>query len=344
MDLGRVMVKKTNGKRPTLPAISLAAATYKQEKGQRGRPLGSRKTTKQEDRQIITTFHKKRPPGYGVDSEMVHSALPAQLRRNVSRKTVIRRLADKGLTPKKKRNKSDPNEQLKKRRLQFCRKHRGKTAAQWKSQLQAVGDLKTYTWYPRELHGNFQRYRASWTYMTEAESKQGAFQRPKRWFSGQEWKKTKQSKVFSLTASNGQQLTWCVPKNYTGELWAHDVRTRVALWLKRIFPSKRSFQVLLDGEKALRSPVAKRALKENNISLLPDWPKYSPDLNPQEHVWGWAEKELRKISKKGESFEMFQQKVVTAVNKYPGADKLVASMARKVKDVLEKNTGEMLDD
>lgn len=279
-----------------------------------------------------------------MDSRIVHNALPNKLRRGVSRKLVIRRLAEKGLTPKKKKCKSDPDEQLKKRRLQFCRSHKDKTARQWQAQLQCVGDLKTFTWYPKELYGTFQKLRASWTYMTKEEQKQGAFQRPKRWFSGSNWKKTKQQKVFSLTASTGEQLTWLVPKGYTGEQWAHDIKVKVVPWLKKVFPQKRKFQVLLDGEKILHKPVATKVMKEFGISFLPKWPKYSPDLNPQEHVWGWAEGELRKINKAGESFEKFQKDVIKAVNKYPGSAKLVASMARKIKTVLEKNTGEMIDD
>ena len=306
--------------------------------------MGYRKTSKADDKKILQTFHKKRPPGHGVDSRVVHSALPKNIRKTITRKTVIRRLAEKGYTAQKKQSKSDPDEKLKKRRLQFCRKHQGKTARQWQSQLQAVGDLKIFTWYPKELYGKFQKLRASWTYMNEKEKKMGAFQRPKRWFSGTQWKKTKQCKVFSLTASNGKQLSWVVPKPYTGELWAHDFKSRVAPWLKRTFPSKRSFQILLDGEKILHKPVALKAMKEHGVSFLPQWPKYSPDLNPQEHVWGWAETELRKISKGNDSFETFQKKVVKAVNKYPGAGKLVASMCRKIATVLEKNTGEMLDD
>ena len=306
--------------------------------------MGFRKTSKQDDKKILATFHKKRPPGHGVDSRVVHNALPKNLRKNICRRTVIRRLADKGFTPQKKRCKSDPDEQLKKRRLQFCRRHKGKTASQWQSQLQAVGDLKTFTWYPKELYGKFQKLRASWTYMNEKEKKMGAFQRPKRWFAGSQWKKTKQYKVFSLTASNGNQLTWGVPKAYTGELWAHDFKTRVVPWLKRNFPSKRKFQILLDGEKILHKPMAKKVMDEHGVSVLPQWPKYSPDLNPQEHVWGWADKELRKMGTANDSFETFQTKVIKAVNKYPGSEKLVASMARKIATVLETNTGEMLDD
>ena len=85
-------------------------------------------------------------------------------------------------------------------------------------------------------------------------------------------------------------------------------------------------------------------MRENGLSTLPGWPMYSPDLNPQEHVWRWAEDELRRLEKKGDSFEVFQKNMVKAVNKYKGSENLVGSMARKIKTVCDKNTGEMLDD
>ena len=344
MDAGIHNVRKTNGRKPKLQAISLAARTYKDEKQKRGRKVGQRKTTKQEDKVIMQTFHKKRPKGYGVDSRVVRDALPGKLRRSVSRRLVIRRLAEKGYTPQKKTHKSDFDEKTKKRRLAWCKKHQSKSSTQWTNQLQAVGDFWKTTWYPRELRSRFMRYRASWTYMRKAEKRQAAFQRPKKWFTAQQWKKTKQQKVFSLTASNGEQLTWLVPKGYTGAQWARDIRRKVAPWLRENFPNKRKFQILLDSEPVLHTDDAKEAMRDNGISTLPGWPMYSPDLNPQEHVWKWAEDELRRLEQRGDSFETFQKKLVKAVNKYKGAEKLVASMARKVKEVCDKNTGEMLED
>ncbi len=64
--------------------------------------------------------------------------------------------------------------------------------------------------------------------------------------------------------------------------------------MKKAFPQKTSFQILLGGEKLLHGPAAKAAMKEVGISVLPRWPKYSPDLNPQENIWAWAETRLRK--------------------------------------------------
>ena len=90
-----------------------------------------------------------------------------------------------GYKPMKKRGKWDPGPRDRKRRVKFCKKHEDKDAWAWKSFLQGVGDFSEFTWYPKELHPAFERLQSDWTYMTEAESKLPAFQRPnkkKKWF------------------------------------------------------------------------------------------------------------------------------------------------------------------
>ena len=150
--------------------------------------------------------------------------------------------------------------------------------------------------------------------------------------------------MFGLTTSTGKQLCFEVPhgKNqFDAAKWAGFLRSKVAL--KKAFPGKASFQLLLDGESILHAPEAKRAMKEHGIATLPDWPAYSPELNPQEHVWSRAEPELRESEADDESFEQWKKKVIKAVGKYPSAEKLVASMARRCKDCLARK-GAMLDE
>ena len=106
----------------------MAAAAYKKEKGDVGRPVGSLKTTKEENKVLMKTFYKLRPPGHYVDSRIVHSALPRKLRQKIVRRTVIRRLADKGYKPEKKLSKSDPGERQKKKRVAWCKKKLSWTA------------------------------------------------------------------------------------------------------------------------------------------------------------------------------------------------------------------------
>ena len=93
----RKLLRKKDGKsKPTLQAISLAANIYKVEKQKRGRKVGQRATTKAEDKTIMKYFHQLRPPGHGIDSNALKRRLPKKLKKKVSRKTVIRRLAEKG--------------------------------------------------------------------------------------------------------------------------------------------------------------------------------------------------------------------------------------------------------
>ena len=68
-----------------------------------------------------------------------------------------------------------------KKRLKFGNDHLDWTAAVWKSELQAVADLSEFTWYPADMRPRFNELRAPWTYMTDAERKLPAFQRPKQW-------------------------------------------------------------------------------------------------------------------------------------------------------------------
>ena len=79
----RKHVRKTNGRKPSIGAISEAAQDFMQKKLKRGRKKGDTKTTKAEDKQILEAFHKMRPPGYGVDSRDVHTALPKKLKKEV---------------------------------------------------------------------------------------------------------------------------------------------------------------------------------------------------------------------------------------------------------------------
>ena len=177
-----------------------------------GRKPGWRKTTKDEDGAIIKTFHKVRPPGHGVDSRVIHKALPQRLAMKICRRTVRNRLAEKGFVPQLKTAKQDFKESQIRKRLSFGREHEGESAIEWKTDLQGAGDFKDFTWYPDDLRPRFLQLRARWTYMTKAERRKPAFQRPKVWFAKKDWKRVKKQKVFGLTTSNGKKLCFLVPK------------------------------------------------------------------------------------------------------------------------------------
>ncbi len=84
----RKVVRKKNGRHPSIPAMSMCVAQYKAFKHKKGRKPGSLKTTKQEDKQIMKAFHKMRPPGHGVFAWQILTAMPKQLAKKVSNKTI----------------------------------------------------------------------------------------------------------------------------------------------------------------------------------------------------------------------------------------------------------------
>ena len=145
-EIQKLVAKKDTTRKPTLAAISKAATNFLVLKEKRGRKVGQRATSKVDDKKILATFHKLRPPGHGIDSTALHKALPKKVKKKIGKRTIIRRLAEKGYVPSKKRSKTDLGPSRQKKRMKFCRKHETKTAAQWKDHCQGVGDFKEFTW------------------------------------------------------------------------------------------------------------------------------------------------------------------------------------------------------
>ena len=155
---------------------------------------------------------------------------------------------------------------------------------------------------------------------------------------------SEKQKVFGLTTSNGKMLHCCVPSPWTADVWAKLVKKRVGPFLKRSFPRLSAYRIILDSEPILHAPVAKAAYREWNITVEPHWPKYSPDLNPQENVWPWAENCLRDELEYDarDTFDDFQRNAVLAVKMYESPGKLVPSMSKRIQECLEKK-GNMID-
>jgi hypothetical protein len=330
------LVRKTDGTTPSVSAIKKAADDFHKERAPVGRKKGWRKTTKAEDKKLLLTFHKVRPPGHGVTSRKVHRALPLKIKKKICKRTVIRRLAEKGFTPREKLHKKDFSVAQRKKRVKFGKNHEDWSTAQWKSQCQACADIKEFTWYPVDMRPRFHELKAPWTYMSDTERNQEAFQRPKKWFEKKEWAKVKKQRVFGITTSRGDQLCFLLPKPYSTALWAEDIKTKVAPFLKRVFPARRSCTVLLDGEKLLHGPEAKAAMKVGKMAVFPNWPGYSPDLNPQENVWAWCEPDLRKHEKMHDTFETFQKRLLTTCKSYTDGHKLIAGMPKRMRLVIDR--------
>ena len=153
------------------------------------------------------------------------------------------------------------------------------------------------------------------------------------------YSKTKKQKVFGMVTSTGKSLVFLVEKPYDKFKWAEDLKKKVVPFLKKCFPNLSEYRILLDGEKLFTAAPAKKVMAENNVSLLPFWPGYSPDLNPQENVWAWAETELRRLETGKDKFPVFQKNCLKAVKAYPGAKKLVGSMAKRCQKILLSKGG-----
>ena len=59
----------------------LSTPSEQGRKGAVGRPAGSRVTTKAEDKEILKTLKKVRPPGHGTSARRVHAKLPRGLKK-----------------------------------------------------------------------------------------------------------------------------------------------------------------------------------------------------------------------------------------------------------------------
>ncbi len=74
-----------------------------------------------------------------------------------------------------------------------------------------------------------------------------------------------------------------------------------------------------------------------HVSLLPHWPGNSPDLNPIENLWAWAQ---AKVNAKGcSTFEEFKDCVVETLQNVPRAmlQSLMDSMHARLKACIDRN-------
>ena len=318
---------------PTPGAVRKCVLGWRRERKVRGRKKGSRKTSKDEDKVITSCFHKARlPRGSAVTSRDVASRLPKGLRSKLCLRTIRRRLAEHGYRPTQKSEKSDFLAKQRAARMAFCRQHSHRSAAMWSTYLQGCGDLKDFTFFPRNMKARFTRYRCAWTYMKASERGQSDFLKPRkeRMFGKKEYSSTKKGKVLGFTTSTGKQLFVLCPQPWNSAAFARLVKQRVGPFFRKSFPGRSTIRILLDGEPLLHTDVAKAALSEFGLHALPDWPKYSPDLNPQENVWSWVEQALRKEEQRSDTFPVFCRRLLTVARRYPAGGALIPTMAQRL--------------
>ena len=95
-----------------------------------------------------------------------------------------------------------------------------------------------------------------------------------------------------------------------------------------------------DNDPKHAAHETKRWLSEHRIKVL-DWPAYSPDLNPIEHLWNEMDHRLRKlpgnISNKDDLWNKIQQ-VWNEVD-IEFCLKLIDTMPQRIADVLKASGG-----
>ena len=99
-------------------------------------------------------------------------------------------------------------------------------------------------------------------------------------------------------------------------MFAKLVGAKVRPFFRAAFASMR---IPIYSVPLLHTDEAKAALSEFGIEVMPEWPRYSPDLNPQEKVRSWIEKALRKDEDPADACDDFCRKLSRAVHRYPSA-------------------------
>jgi len=178
--------------------------------------------------------------------------------------------------------------------------------------------------------------------MKAGEKRKAEFLKTKKnqMFRRKEYKCAKKGKVLGFATSTGKKLFVRCPSPWNATAFSKLVRRRVGPFFQASFPDRARIRILLDSEPLLHTSEATEALAEFGIEAMPGWPKYSPDLNPQENVWSWVERTLRREEKKADTFADFSRRVLRVAQRYPSADSLIPSMHRRVQEVL-KSRGAM---
>jgi hypothetical protein len=123
-----------------------------------------------------------------------------------------------------------------------------------------------------------------------------------------------------------------------------DVLTKTLLLAgERIFKKRgiRHWLLLQDNDPAhgdAHSVVAEyNKHQSSSIQILPSWPPNSPDLNPIENVWGWANRKARAVGCK--TFDEYQQTIISLLSSVPPkmCEALLDSIPQRLAECIKSN-------
>ena len=94
-----------------------------------------------------------------------------------------------------------------------------------------------------------------------------------------------------------------------------------------------------DADWAAPESSSLAGFAEFGLQTMASWPKYSPDINPQENVWSWVEQALRKEEQRSDTLAVFCRKLLHVAKRYPGAAALIPSMQKRMQEELRCKGG-----
>jgi len=100
-----------------------------------------------------------------------------------------------------------------------------------------------------------------------------------------------------------------------------------------------SWQLLMDQAPAHSANLTKKWLRQREVQVVKYWPSNSPDLNPMENVWAWMKKQV--YNKNARTLQQLKDAVHERWMQLPDwyCSKLMCSMERRLRLVVEKNGG-----
>ena len=84
--------------------------------------------------------------------------------------------------------------------------------------------------------------------------------------------------------------------------------------------------------------VCQDFLRNNNVNVL-DWPPYSPDMNPIEHLWDHLDRRIRARDPAPQNHAQLRQALIEEWQRYPQdrINRLIASMPRRIQALRQAN-------